>query len=151
MRVVKALVIIALLCLPLLTLSARSQTQQPAQAQAPAAPEKPKEASEEGIPVTDQLVIDKCSSCHKRDEKGRLTRISYERLTPEGWQQVIKRMVRLNGLRLTPEEARAAVKYLSNNHGLAPEEAKPAMYQAEHRMIDESVPDATTIPSRSML
>ncbi len=138
MRVTKALVLVVFpLFLFLPDFSASSQTQSPAQ-------DKPKEApkeSDEGIPVTDQLTIQKCSSCHKKDEKGRLTRISYERLTPEGWQQAIKRMVRLNGLSLSPEEARGIVKYLSNYHGLAPEEAKPAMYQAEHRMIDETVPD----------
>ena len=70
-----------------------------------------------------------------------MTRISYERTTPEGWQQVIKRMIRLNGLTVTPEEARQIVKYLSNNHGLAPEEAKPAFYEAERRVIDEKLPD----------
>jgi quinohemoprotein amine dehydrogenase len=120
--------------------SAQSQTQSAAQDKpAEKPPEKPKD--DDGIPVTNLLVVDKCASCHKRDDKGRLTRISYERLTPEGWQQAIKRMVRLNGVRLTPEEARAIVKYLSTYHGLAPEEAKPALYQAEHRMIDETVPD----------
>jgi quinohemoprotein amine dehydrogenase len=138
MRVTKALVLVVFsLFLFLPDFPASSQTPSPAQ-------DKPKEApkeSDEGIPVTDQLTIQKCSSCHKQDEKGRLTRISYERLTPEGWQQAIKRMVRLNGLGLSPEEARAIVKYLSNYHGLAPEEARPAMYQAEHRMIDETVPD----------
>jgi quinohemoprotein amine dehydrogenase len=103
--------------------------------------EPPKELVEEGVPVTDALVIGKCASCHKKDEKSRLTRISYERRTPEGWQQVIKRMVRLNGLTLSPEDARSIVKYLSNHHGLAPEEAKPAMYQAEHRILDETIPD----------
>ncbi|HWQ31584.1 MAG TPA: quinohemoprotein amine dehydrogenase subunit alpha [Blastocatellia bacterium] len=103
--------------------------------------DKPKESSEEGIPVTSQLVIDKCSSCHKKDDKGRLTRISWERTTPEGWQQAIKRMVRLNGVTLTPDEARQIVRYLSSNHGLAPEEARPALYEAEHRIQDETVPD----------
>ena len=43
-------------------------------------------------------------------------------------------MVRLNGLRVTPEEARSIVKYLSTYHGLAPEEAKAVMYLPEHRM-----------------
>jgi quinohemoprotein amine dehydrogenase len=139
MRVIKALVLVSFsLFIFLPDFSASSQSQSPAQEKPK---EAPKESSEEGIPVADQLTIQKCSSCHKKDEKGRLTRISFERLTPEGWQQVIKRMVRLNGLSLTPEEARAIVKYLSNYHGLAPEEAKPAMYQAEHRMIDENVPD----------
>ncbi|MGH9843447.1 MAG: quinohemoprotein amine dehydrogenase subunit alpha [Blastocatellia bacterium] len=142
MRVLKAL---ALIILPFLcclsTFSVQSQTQPPASEKPQ---EKPKATGEEGIPVTDKLTIEKCAGCHKRDEKGNLTRISHERLTPEGWQQAIKRMVRLNGLSLTPVEARAIVKYLSNQHGLAPEEAKPAIYQAEHRMIDEAIPDEST-------
>jgi quinohemoprotein amine dehydrogenase len=103
--------------------------------------EKAKEIEAEGIPITNQLVVERCSSCHKKDEKSRLSRISWERMTPEGWQQNIKRMVRLNGLSVTPEEARQIVKYLSNNNGLAPEEAKPAFYEAERRVIDEKIPD----------
>jgi quinohemoprotein amine dehydrogenase len=142
MRVTKALVLVVFsLFLFLPDFSASSQTQSPAQDKPKETPKEAPKESDEGIPVTDQLTIQKCASCHKQDEKGRLTRISYERLTPEGWQQTIKRMVRLNGLSLSPEEARGIVKYLSNYHGLAPEEAKPAMYQAEHRMIDETVPD----------
>jgi quinohemoprotein amine dehydrogenase len=96
---------------------------------------------EPGIPVTDPLVIAKCSGCHHQDDKGNLTRISWERTTPEGWEQAIKRMVRLNGLTLKPEEARAIVKSLSATHGLAPEEARPVMYIPERRSIDESLPN----------
>src|SRR3984957_2493280 len=103
----------------------------------------PKPVVEEGIPVTDPLVIAKCSGCHKKDEKGNLSRISWERTTPEGWQEAIKRMVRLNGLELTPVEARAIVKSLSIDHGLAPEEAKPVMYFVEHRIQDEEFPNET--------
>jgi quinohemoprotein amine dehydrogenase len=102
-----------------------------------------KPVMEEGIPVTDPLVIAKCSGCHKKDEKGNLSRISWERTTPEGWQEAIKRMVRLNGLELKPEEARAIVKSLSTDHGLAPEEAKPVMYFVEHRIQDEEFPNDT--------
>lgn len=111
--------------------------QTPAAAPAPAS-EKP----EEGIPVTDPLVISKCGTCHTKDEKGNLTRISWERSTPEGWEEAIKRMMRLNGLTLTSAEARSIVKYLATYHGLAPEEAKTVMYMAEHRVIDEpSIPN----------
>lgn len=102
---------------------------------APAAP------TEEGIPVTDALTISKCASCHAKDDKGNLTRISWIRTTPEGWEEAIKRMVRLNGLTLQPADAKAIVKYLSTSHGLAPEEAKPAMYMAEHRIQDEVIPN----------
>jgi quinohemoprotein amine dehydrogenase len=114
-----------------------------APAQTPPAAATPKAPAEEGIPVTEPLVIKKCGVCHKADDKGNLSRISWERSTPEGWQMAIRRMVRLNGLSLTPEEGRKIVKYLSTNHGLAPEEAKPTMYIAEHRLIDEKEPNET--------
>ncbi|MFY9557926.1 MAG: quinohemoprotein amine dehydrogenase subunit alpha [Blastocatellia bacterium] len=150
MKAIKRIVLATFLLTPLvITLTAKSSSQsqaqpaqaQPAQAQTPAADDKSKETAEEGIPVKNQLVIDRCSACHKKDEKGNLTRISFERTTPEGWQQVIKRMIRLNGLTITPDEAKQIVKYLSNNHGLAPEEARPAFYEAEKRVIDEKLPD----------
>ncbi len=99
-------------------------------------------ASEPGIPVTNQLVIQKCGACHTRDAKGDMLRISWERGTPEAWEEAIKRMVRLRGVKLTPEEARAILKYLATDHGLAPEEAKPIQYYAEHR-----IPDETNIPN----
>jgi hypothetical protein len=121
---------------------------------------------EEGIPVSDPLVISKCSGCHQKDEKGNLSRISWERTTPEGWQAVIRRMVRLNGLTLTPEEGRAIVKSLSSSHGLAPEEAKPVMYMRStgwlmrriqlrrfdrraHRVIRSAVPRRGDDPGRN--
>src|SRR5690349_15238213 len=63
-------------------------------------------AEEPGIPVRDPLVISKCGGCHLRDERGNMRRISWQRATPEGWQEVIKNMVLQNGLTLTPEEAR---------------------------------------------
>ena len=96
---------------------------------------------EEGFPVTDPLVIQKCGTCHTKDEKGNLSRISWTRTTPEGWEEAIKRMVRLNGLVITSEEAKPILKYLATNHGLAPEEAKPVMYMPEHRIQDEDVPN----------
>src|SRR5579872_2242146 len=100
--------------------------------------EAPADSPEAGIPVTNQLVISKCGTCHARDEKGNLSRISWERTTPEGWQEAIKRMVRLNGVKLTESDSRAIVKYLATYHGLAPEEAKPVMFLAEHRAVDEN-------------
>lgn len=99
------------------------------------------EETEEGIPVTDPLTIEKCGGCHARDAKGNLSRISWARTTPEGWSQAIKRMVRLNGMQLSGEDARHIVKYLGTRHGLAPEEAKPVMYMPERRLIDEQIPN----------
>ena len=99
--------------------------------------QRPAEPKEPGIPVTDDLTKQRCSPCHKADKDGNLTRISWVRTTPEGWQQAIKRMVRLNGLTLKPEEARHIVQYLSRDHGLAPEEAAAVNWFLEKRARDE--------------
>ena len=93
--------------------------------------------TEEGIPVTDKLVIEKCGTCHTSDGKGHLSRISWVRTTPEQWAQVIHRMVKLNGLSITADEAKKVVRSLSTTHGLAPEEAKAVMYLPEKRALDE--------------
>src|SRR6516162_7680061 len=97
-----------------------------------------------GIPINHQLTIDKCQGCHPRDSNGMMRRISYIRTSPEVWEQAIKRMVRLNGLSIKPEEAHVILKYLSANNRLAPEEAKPSFWEAEHRMFrdqSDQIPD----------
>ena len=91
---------------------------------------------DEGVPVTSDLVRQKCASCHRADDKGRLTRISFRRTTPEGWQETIKRMVILNNVTLAPAEARDILRYLADHHGLAPEEAQPAAFEVERRQLD---------------
>jgi quinohemoprotein amine dehydrogenase len=107
-------------------------TQAPSQEKPAAATAKP----DEGIPVTDQTVLKACGTCHRPDEKSQMSRISFQRNTPEGWQNTIQRMVALNGLDIDPATARHVVKYLSNTLGLAPEEAKPAAWEVEKRWID---------------
>jgi quinohemoprotein amine dehydrogenase len=102
-------------------------------------------AAQEGIPVADPLAITKCGSCHARDERGNMQHISWERTTPESWQDVLKQMILLHGLSVTPAEARDIVKYLSSSHGLAPEEAGPVMYDPERRVHEE-----TEIPTQSL-
>jgi quinohemoprotein amine dehydrogenase len=106
--------------------------QQPPASTPAADPDK----KDEGIPVTSALVRQKCSSCHSADAEGRLTRISYRRTTPEGWEETIKRMVSLNDVKLEPSEAREILRYLADHHGLAPEEAQPGAFEVERRMID---------------
>ena len=105
-------------------------------AQAPQPTAAPAAKPEEGIPITDATVQKACGSCHKADDKGQMSRISFQRNTPEGWQTIIQRMAALNGLNIEPSTARDVVKYLSNNLGLAPEEAKPAAWEVERRLID---------------
>jgi len=98
----------------------------------------------EGIPMDDQLTLTKCGGCHSRDANGMMRRLSYMRTTPEVWEESIRRMVRLNNVALKPEEAHQILKYLSYNNGLAPEEAKPIFWEAEHRMFrdqSDKIPD----------
>src|SRR5271154_5353376 len=103
-----------ILVLPLLMQVMQGQTPQAAPSAEPAKP-----APEAGIPVTSPLVISKCGGCHAKDEKGNMLRISWERATPEGWEEAIKRMVRLRGVALKPEDARSILKYLATYHGLS--------------------------------
>ncbi len=91
----------------------------------------------QGIPIDDQLTIRKCGGCHQRDSNGMMRRLSYIRTSPEVWEQAIKRMIRLNGLSITPPEVRDVLRYLSSNNGLAPEEMKPAFWEAEHLTVGD--------------
>ncbi len=93
-------------------------------------------SSEAGFPITDPLTRRVCSPCHKVDANQIMSRISFRRTTPEGWQQTVRRMVVLNHARVTPEEARGVVKFLANHLGLAPEEALPGAFEVERRQID---------------
>ncbi len=99
-------------------------------------PAPPTAKPDEGIPITDATVQKACGTCHRPDDKGQMSRISFQRNTPEGWQSTIQRMAALNGLSIDPTTARQVVKYLSDNLGLAPEEAKPAAFEVERRLID---------------
>ena len=103
---------------------------------------QPAETDGPGIPVDDETVRQACGACHQADDAGRLSRISFRRTTPEGWQQTIRRMVTLNDVALTPETAREVVRYLSNNLGLAPAEALDAAWEAERRSDDQPYDDA---------
>ena len=90
----------------------------------------------EGIPITDPLTVAKCGGCHQQDPNTKMMRrFSYERTTPEVWEQNIKRMVRLNGVSLSASDAGQILRYLSDNNGLAPEEARPIFWEAEHRLF----------------
>ncbi len=129
---IRALVVTTTLFVYALAVAMTAQAPKPTAAPTAAPTAKP----EEGIPITDPTVQKACGSCHRPDEKSQMSRISFQRNTPEGWQSQIQRMVSLNGLNIEPATARQVVKYLSNNLGLAPEEAKPAMWEAERRLID---------------
>jgi quinohemoprotein amine dehydrogenase len=110
----------------------------PATAQ-PAAPQPTSPASapaSEGFAIDNATVKARCGSCHRSDDRGRMSRISFRRATVENWEKTIKRMVSLNHATLTPDDARTILKYLADRQGLAPEEARPIAFEAERRMMD---------------
>ena len=127
------LVGVTLLLAGLPLLAARQQPPQAPVAQGPVGSTTP---TDEGIPVTDVEVVKACGGCHVPDDKQRMTRISYRRATPENWELTIRRMMSLNNVQITPEVARHVIKSLSDSHGLAPEEARTIMFDAERRLID---------------
>jgi len=132
---------------PALIVAGRAQAPAPASAQRL----QTQGPSDEGIPVTDPVVVRACGSCHTRDDKQRMTRISDRRATPENWELTIRRMMSLNNVQLTPDVARAVIKSLADSHGLSPEEARPIQFEAERRLIDfayEGDKDTNTLCSR---
>ena len=93
-------------------------------------------AQDEGIPIQSELVRSRCGTCHKVDDKMRMSRISYRRASPENWEKTIKRMVSLNHVNLDPADARQILKYLADHNGLAPEDVRPIAFEAEHRLVE---------------
>lgn len=79
------------------------------------------------------LINGRCVGCHTRTGEDRISRISDQRKTPEGWYMTITRMQHNHGLVLSEREKDAIVKYLSDTQGLAPSEAAPYRYALEHR------------------
>src|SRR5262245_12059198 len=115
--------------LSIFLIASSARTQPPA----PASPQTP--ARDEGIPVQNDLVRARCGSCHRSDDQGRMSRISYRRATAENWERTIKRMVTLNKVNLTPEDARVILKYLADKQGLAPEKLCPTSFEAQRRSV----------------
>lgn len=81
-----------------------------------------------------EVLNTKCVACHQALPDGGLDRISEGRRTPEGWDMTVARMGYAHGVKLTADERKAVVKYLSDTYGLAPSEA------VNHRFIIEKEP-----------
>lgn len=90
----------------------------------------------QAIPVESALVRSKCGGCHRPDARNVMSRISFRRASPENWQRTIERMVTLNHAAVSATEARDILKYLSDHHGLAPEETRPVSFELERRVIE---------------
>jgi len=95
----------------------------------------------EGLPVKSDLVRKSCGACHASDSQQRMSRISYVRKTPEGWEETIQRMARLHGFDASPSDARKIEQYLSGNHGLTASELEPIAYSLDGDDVQEQVPN----------
>jgi quinohemoprotein amine dehydrogenase len=93
---------------------------------------------ETGIKVTNRLILTKCTTCHA-NEDGLVARISYQRKTPEGWEETLWRHKRTHGVSITRDEKETLVSYLSDAQGLAPAEVAPYAYTLERRDTHEQV------------
>ena len=97
-----------------------------------------------GIPVSSDLNLSKCTGCHTNNG-GLVSRISYLRKTPEGWEETLWRHKRIHGLSVTREEKESLILYLSDRQGLAPAEVAPYAYTLEKRDTREKVEDQSVI------
>ena len=93
---------------------------------------------ETGIPVTSDKVLNMCTDCHKNN-RGLVSRISYIRQSPEGWEETLWRHKRVRGLSITKEEKESLIRYFSTYQGLAPAEVAPYAYTLEKRDTKEKV------------
>jgi quinohemoprotein amine dehydrogenase len=88
------------------------------------------------------LLQSRCGACHKHLDGGKLSRISAQRKTPEGWLMTITRMEQIHNLKLEESERRALVKFLADTQGLAPSETMGFRYVLERRDdVVEKFPD----------
>src|SRR5688572_13107131 len=82
----------------------QTPAQTPAPTPTPTPTPTPGATPDEGIPITHEKTKAVCGDCHKIDDKSRMSRISYRRTTPEGWQETIRRMVTLNKADIEPAD-----------------------------------------------
>ena len=78
------------------------------------------------------VVRQKCSVCHRLDDRGRIEVIEETRKTPQEWMNVVCRMIRLNGAPINDDEFHAVIKELSKHLIVTPQEmAQVAYYTSE--------------------
>ena len=74
------------------------------------------------------VVRQKCSVCHKLDQKGRVEVIEETRKTPEEWKVVVERMIRVNGAPISDADFHPVIKEVSKYLTLTPDETKKVFY-----------------------
>ncbi|WP_409318941.1 quinohemoprotein amine dehydrogenase subunit alpha [Pseudomonas sp. KCJK9016] len=80
------------------------------------------------------ILKETCQGCHTPEAGEKLSRISHQRKTPEGWLMSIARMQTMHGLQISDEDRRTLVKYLADTQGLAPSETDGVRYALERRL-----------------
>ena len=103
------------------------------------------------IPVASEVVRGACGGCHQVDSHLCMSRISYQRKTPEGWEDTIRRMGRMNGIPSSASQAREIIRYLADAQGLTSSEAQGIAYALERQLnVQENVPndDVRTLCTR---
>ena len=94
------------------------------------------------IPVASQLVRGTCGGCHQVDSHLCMSRISYQRKTPEGWEDTVRRMGRMNGIPSSASQAREIIRYLADTQGLTSSEVQGVAYALEKQLnVQENVPN----------
>ena len=94
------------------------------------------------IPVESELVRSTCGACHLVDSHLCMSRISYQRKTPEGWEDTVRRMGRTNGIPSSASQAREIIGYLADTQGLTSSEVQGIAYALEkQRNVQENVPN----------
>src|SRR5512134_868744 len=91
-----------------------------------------------GIKVDSDRILAMCTRCHANHD-GIVSRISFQRKTPEGWEETLWRHKRIHGLAVSREQKEALLMVLSDRHGLAPAEVAPFAYTLEKRDTREKV------------
>jgi len=74
------------------------------------------------------VVRQKCSVCHKMDQQGRVEVIEETRKTPEEWNVVTDRMIRINGAPISDKDFYPVIKELSRHLILTPTEMTEVAY-----------------------
>jgi quinohemoprotein amine dehydrogenase len=99
-------------------------------------------ASAQCIPVESEVVRTTCGGCHQVDTHYCMSRISNLRKTPEGWEDTVRRMGRVNGVPTSAAQAREIIGYLADSQGLASSEVQNIAYALEKRRnVVENVPN----------
>ncbi len=88
------------------------------------------------------LVLKKCSGCHQA-KAGKLAKVEDIRTTPEEWEVIVDRMVRLHGMDLKPAEKHILLKELCSTQSLSIQEANEVAYlnlQNNPQTVEQPLP-----------